>query len=290
MSESLDVLKLRVLLCFLNEEQKTCTVTGLAGVLGEGKQKVSRIFMALEREGLLDRSNPRRPCLTEAGRARAAYYEERTNVVLNHLLYEGLDIDSALHDAYAWALMSSDEGMALIRSSEQRYRAKYELRRQQKFDGAELCRRLPDGSLKPVALPVWKWETFYIGIIRSVFNGTWGSEASGKAVNYWWGLQSDAERVDYYEELAGGTRQLLNIIEENLRKHELAIFPSGGLYAQGHVKMVPQGDTYTPKELMEMDWLGECVEGALPLYEDLDVKTRGLMEINGLGSLKGMPL
>lgn len=153
-----------------------------------------------------------------------------------------------------------------------------------------LCRRLPDGSLKPVALPVWKWETFYIGIIRSIFNGTWGSEASGKAVNYWWGLQSDAERVDYYEELAGGTRQLLNIIEENLRKHELAIFPSGGLYAQGHVKMVPQGDTYTPKELMEMDWLGECVEGALPLYEDLDVKTRGLMEINGLGSLKGMPL
>ena len=49
MSESLDVLKLRVLLCFLNEEQKTCTVTGLAGVLGEGKQKVSRMLMALER-------------------------------------------------------------------------------------------------------------------------------------------------------------------------------------------------------------------------------------------------
>ena len=97
--------------------------------------------MALEREGLLDRSDPRRPCLTEAGRARAACYEARTNVVLNHLLYEGLDIDSALHDAYAWALMSSDEGMALIRSSEQRYRAKYELRRQSEFGGAELCRR-----------------------------------------------------------------------------------------------------------------------------------------------------
>lgn len=67
MPESLDVLKLRVLLCFLNEEPKTCTVTGLAGVLGEGKQKVSRMLMALEREGLLDRSDPRRPCLTEAG-------------------------------------------------------------------------------------------------------------------------------------------------------------------------------------------------------------------------------
>ncbi len=148
MPESLDILKLRVLLSFLNEDPKTCTVTGLAGVLGEGKQKVSRIFMALEREGLLDRSDPRRPCLTEDGRARAAYYEERTNVVLNHLLYEGLDIDSAMHDAYAWALMSSDEGMALIRSSEQRYRAKYELRRQNEFDGAELCRHLGDGEYR----------------------------------------------------------------------------------------------------------------------------------------------
>lgn len=80
MPESLDVLKLRVLLCFLNEEPKTCTVTGLAGVLGEGKQKVSRMLMAL------------------------------------------------------------------IRSSEQRYRAKYELRRQNEFGGAELCRRLGDGE------------------------------------------------------------------------------------------------------------------------------------------------
>ena len=109
-------------------------------------------------------------------------------------------------------------------------------------------------------------------------------------MNYWWGLQSDAEQVDYYEELAGGTTQLLNLIAEALQKHELAIFPAGGLYAQGHVKKVPQGGSYTPKELMEMDWLGECVEGALPQYEDLDVKTRGLIAINGLGSLKGLPL
>ena len=60
MSESLDVLKLRVLLCFLNEEQKTCTVTGLSGVLGEGNQKVSSMLMALARERLLARSMPDR--------------------------------------------------------------------------------------------------------------------------------------------------------------------------------------------------------------------------------------
>ena len=53
MIKSLDILKLRVLLCFLNEDEKTCTVTGLSALLGEGKQKMHRLLAALEREGLL---------------------------------------------------------------------------------------------------------------------------------------------------------------------------------------------------------------------------------------------
>ena len=80
-----------------------------------------------------------------------------------------------------------------------------------------LCRRMPDGSIQPVALPVWKWEVFYIGIIRSIFEGTWDSGSSGKAINYWWGFHSDAERLDYYETLPKGTQQLLDLLERTLR-------------------------------------------------------------------------
>ena len=36
--------------------------------------------------------------------------------------------------------------MEIIKSSEQRYRAKYELRRQKEFGGEELCRHLADGE------------------------------------------------------------------------------------------------------------------------------------------------
>lgn len=61
-------------------------------------------------------------------------------------MHESLDIDSAEHDAFAWAMYSSDKGIELIRSSEQRYRAKYELRKQQQFDGALLCEHLSDGE------------------------------------------------------------------------------------------------------------------------------------------------
>ena len=147
-----------------------------------------------------------------------------------------------------------------------------------------LCRRMPDGSIQPVALPVWKWEVFYIGIIRSIFEGTWDSGSSGKAINYWWGFRS-AERLDYYETLPKGTQQLLDLLEKNLAANEFPIFPAG-IFAQGHIPKAPTADTYTPKELMEMDWLGECVEGSLPRYDQLDVRTLGLLEINGLSSLK----
>ena len=148
-----------------------------------------------------------------------------------------------------------------------------------------LCRRMPDGSIQPVALPVWKWEVFYIGIIRSIFEGTWDSGSSGKAINYWWGFRSDAERLDYCETLPKGTQQLLDLLEKNLAANEFPIFPAG-IFAQGHIPKAPTADTYTPKELMEMDWLGECVEGSLPRYDQLDVRTLGLLEINGLSSLK----
>lgn len=41
MPESLDILKLRVLLSFLDEDPKTCTVTGLAGVLARGSRRAA---------------------------------------------------------------------------------------------------------------------------------------------------------------------------------------------------------------------------------------------------------
>ena len=151
-----------------------------------------------------------------------------------------------------------------------------------------LCRRLPDGSLKPLGLPAWKWETFYVEIIRSIFDGAWDNDAAGaRAVNYWWGMRSGAEEIVYDAALPAGTLQLLDLMEKLLSEDNLRIFPED-LYAQGHVLHSPVGTVYSPKELMEMDWLDECVEGALPHYDELDVKTHTLMAINGLDNLKGL--
>ena len=150
-----------------------------------------------------------------------------------------------------------------------------------------LCRRQPDGTLQPLGLPMWRWDTFYTEIIRSIFDGAWDNDAAGaRAVNYWWGMRSGAEEINYSKDLPAGTLQLLDLMEKMLSENDLRIFPED-LYAQGHVLHSPEATLYSPKELMEMDWLDECVEGALPHYDELDVKTHMLMAINGINTLKG---
>ena len=151
-----------------------------------------------------------------------------------------------------------------------------------------LCRRLPDGVLQPLGLPEWRWDVFFTEIVRSVFAGTWDSAPGGRAINYWWGLKSGAERVEYPTRLNDGTMQLLKMAERQLCDGEIQVFPTES-YSQGHALHHAASGIYTPKELMEMDWLEECVEGELPSYDELDAKTRSLLNINGLDIVKGTP-
>ena len=150
-----------------------------------------------------------------------------------------------------------------------------------------LCRRLPDGILQPIGLPEWRWDTFFIEIVRSVFDGTWNS-ANGRAINYWWGMRSGAEQINYSAGQNSGTMQLLRLVEKQIAKDDVQVFPSEE-YAQGHRKQGAATGIYTPQELMKMDWLDECVEGEMPRYEALNVKSRFLLEVNGLDRYKDMP-
>lgn len=148
-----------------------------------------------------------------------------------------------------------------------------------------LCRRMPDGSLVPLALPVWRWDVIYKAIVRSILTGTWDSAPSSRAINYWWGMKSGAVEIEYADGLPAGTLQLLDLMEKQLRDGSLNIFPTE-VYGQGHTLHSPVRPAYTPEELMLMDWLDECVEGALPNCEVLDVKTRHLIDTHGLPIIK----
>lgn len=148
MANTPEILRLRVLLCFLREDREVCTVMEIARTLGEEHYTVSRVIAGLEKEGLVSRRVPRKPCLTDKGREAARSYAERITTSVNHLLYEGVNLDSAKNDAFYWALYNSDDTMRVIRDAEEKCRIKYELREQKQFGGALLCRRLRDGDYR----------------------------------------------------------------------------------------------------------------------------------------------
>lgn len=144
MLESVDMIRLRTLLCFLNEEED-CNVTNIARTLGVEKYLISRVLVALEKDGLVNRSNPRMPVLTMQGKQKAEMYASRVKVTTNHLIYEGVNIKDAREDALVWALYGSDEALKVFYSSADIYQIKYEMRDQKNFSGETLCKKMEDG-------------------------------------------------------------------------------------------------------------------------------------------------
>ena len=146
MPDSPEILRLRVLLCFLRGDERDRTVMEIARTLRAEHYSVSRVIAALAKDGLVSKEHPRKPSLTEKGRMLAQRYAERIDITTNHLLYEGVGAESAAKDAYYWALYNTDDTMEVIRSAEEKYRVKYELRDKKQFNGDTLCRRLKDGE------------------------------------------------------------------------------------------------------------------------------------------------
>lgn len=148
MSNSSDILRLRVLICFLKSDINDCTVTGISRVLNEEKYTVSRAMSALEKDDYINRDDIRNPIITEKGYKAAVKYSERIEIIMNYLLCKDVDIESAKKDAFNIALYCTDKTIDVIRETEERNRLKYELREQKQFGGSTLCEKLRDGCYR----------------------------------------------------------------------------------------------------------------------------------------------
>ena len=140
-------LPMLVLLGLTSDNSKERTVTGIARLLKTEKYKVSRSIAELEKEGLADRSDSRDIRLTEKGLEKAKQFQERVDVSMSHLLYEGMSVENAQHDAYVWSFRCTDEYLEIVRKGMERCRVKYELRNSPTFSGDELCRHIGDGKI-----------------------------------------------------------------------------------------------------------------------------------------------
>ena len=138
-----------------------------------------------------------------------------------------------------------------------------------------------DGTYRPLAFPVWDWGKLYERFARSILDGAWEKNSTGKAINYWWGVNSGVIDVHLSDELPEGARALAGILKDGLLRGTLDPFRTPIRDQSGRVRS--DGSlSFTPEELMDMDWLCDTVEGEIPEYDALLPRSQELVRHLGL--------
>ena len=139
------------------------------------------------------------------------------------------------------------------------------------------------GHLTSLGSPTWVWGQFYENVVRSIMNGSWEDEKAGQIVNLWWGLRSGVIDVALSPDLPEGVRILAETLKRGICSGTLDPFQRKILDQQGIIRN-DGTKTFSPVELLEMDWLCENVVGSFPKYEDLTPVSRPMVDVLGINA------
>ena len=145
-----------------------------------------------------------------------------------------------------------------------------------------------DGEKLSLAVPVYDWGRIYESLTRSVLNGNWNEDgvSRDRAVNYWWGLSSDALDIVMSDAVDAGLRRLVEMVKAQIR--EDAFWPFEGLIRdQSGAVRCPEDSRLSPEDVIAMDWLVENVMGSFPERSALKEQARDLVELQGIGDASG---
>ena len=138
------------------------------------------------------------------------------------------------------------------------------------------------GDLIPLASPVWVWGKFYESVIRSILNGTLKREKEGFGRNYWMGIDSGVIGLDFSDKLPQGVRTLAEILCRGVADGTIDPFARRIIAQDGSVKNENSTTTFTPEELLHMDWLCENVCGSIPTFDEVLPMSRNMVRELGV--------
>jgi basic membrane lipoprotein Med (substrate-binding protein (PBP1-ABC) superfamily) len=142
------------------------------------------------------------------------------------------------------------------------------------------------GHLIPLVSPVWKWGQFYENVVHSILSGSWENEKAGQAVNLWWGMPTGVIDVNLAPYISESMRVLAGILKEGICSGTLDPFGRRILDQQGNVRN-DGSHTFSPLELMQMDWLCENVVGTFPDYDQILPFSRPMVDLLGIEMANG---
>ena len=141
---------------------------------------------------------------------------------------------------------------------------------------------IKDGEKRSLAIPVYDWGRIYESVTLSVLKGSFKDDAaSAKAVNYWWGLSSDAIDIVMSEDVGLGLRRLVELVKAHIREGEFWPF-EGLIRDQSGVARCDANGRLSPADIIAMNWLTDNVVGGFPETSVLKPQARALVELQGI--------
>lgn len=146
-----------------------------------------------------------------------------------------------------------------------------------------LYRQMPDGSIENIAASICHWGKFYELIIRSIMEKTWNAEAEKNkniALNYWWGISSGVLEVVCSQKLPDGTKILIDMLTESIRRREFSPFQAAWTAQDGTV-VNEANKRLGPEDIYKMNYLASNVEGGIPGLDELKEETKEFVQLQG---------
>lgn len=136
--------------------------------------------------------------------------------------------------------------------------------------------------LVPLGSPCWTWGRFYTRILESLFSGSLNSEKpTPRAVNYWWGMRSGVIDVKLSERLPEGLRSLAQILRHGLETGTIEPFRRK-FYSQDGTLVNDGSRSFTPEEILHMDFLCQGIDGTIPTYDQLLARAKPMVRLLGI--------
>ncbi len=145
---------------------------------------------------------------------------------------------------------------------------------------------LRHGQFVKVTYDLEYWGQFYTKMIQRIRNRRWNEEhgEGGRSVNYWWGVSNGMIDLEMTKVVPEQTRRLIGIVRENLR-HGLQPFRDELKDQEGQIRC-HQGETLSPEQLMDMDWLLSNIVGSIPGLDEFTVDASGVIRTHGIARVK----
>ena len=138
-----------------------------------------------------------------------------------------------------------------------------------------------EGKAVALGTPVWKWGKFYEQVLCAIYDGSWDADRSKQAVNYWWGINSGVIDVALTAELPEGVRYLAELLRSRLRHGKLDPFFRPVRDQEGNCRN-DGTRSFSPDELVYMDWLCDNVVGHIPTLEEVIPSSRATVRLLGV--------